>query len=183
MREREREREGSGTDQITNDVERQVIEPMQTVHLDPFAVSVSDRVTLAIPLLDQFCERVLDVGFELSDALRTEGVRDGFALSRVLGAVTRVEEASLDGDEGVVVFTGDPAAPERLVGGFLWLLFGRPTSSTIRFHAHTPLQSPPGQQSTHDSAAIAPAGHISDEPRRRRDIVSPVDIGTAARDC
>lgn len=40
---------------------------------------------------------------ELADALRAEGVGDRLPLSGVLSAVTRVEETSLDGDEGIIV--------------------------------------------------------------------------------
>ena len=46
----------------------------------------------------------MDVLFELADGLGGEGVRNGLALARMLGAIPCVEEATLDGDEGVVVF-------------------------------------------------------------------------------
>lgn len=45
----------------------------------------------------------MDVLFELANALSTEGVRNGLAFSGVFGAVARVEEATLDGNKGIVV--------------------------------------------------------------------------------
>jgi len=46
----------------------------------------------------------VDVLFELANGLCGERVRDSLALARMLGAIPRVEEATLDRDEGVVVF-------------------------------------------------------------------------------
>ena len=79
---------------------------MQTVHFNPFSISFTNSITSAVPLLDQLRERVLDIRLELGDALRAKGVRDRLTLTSVLGAITGVEEASLDGDEGVVVLAG-----------------------------------------------------------------------------
>ena len=44
-----------------------------------------------------------DILFELANALGAEGVGDGLSFTRVFGAVTGIEEASLNGDEGVIV--------------------------------------------------------------------------------
>jgi hypothetical protein len=44
----------------------------------------------------------VDVNFELTYALRGESMRDSFALSRVLGSVSGVEQASLYRDECIV---------------------------------------------------------------------------------
>jgi len=43
-----------------------------------------------------------DIRFELQYALEREDVRNNLALSRMLGPVTSVEEASVDGHECVV---------------------------------------------------------------------------------
>lgn len=59
-----------------------------------------------VPLPLQLFEVMVNVLFELADGLGGEGVRDGFALACVLGAVTCVEEAAADGDKGVVVVAG-----------------------------------------------------------------------------
>lgn len=47
----------------------------------------------------------MDVDFELTYTLRGEGVRDSFALSRMLGPVSRVEQASLYRDKCIVEIT------------------------------------------------------------------------------
>lgn len=47
---------------------------------------------------------MVDVLFELADALGAEGVRDGLALSRMLCSIPRVEETSLNGHESIVIF-------------------------------------------------------------------------------
>jgi hypothetical protein len=48
----------------------------------------------------------VDVLLELADGFGAEGVGDDFAFAGMFGAVARVEEAALDGHEGVVVFAG-----------------------------------------------------------------------------
>ena len=54
-------------------------------------------------MLHQHLQVVCDILFELANALGAEGVGDSLAFTRVFGAVTGVEEASLNGDEGVIV--------------------------------------------------------------------------------
>ena len=54
-------------------------------------------------MLHQHLQVVCDVAFELANALGAEGVGDSLSFTGVFGAVTGVEEASLNGDEGVVV--------------------------------------------------------------------------------
>ena len=54
-------------------------------------------------MLHQHLQVVCDVLFELADALGAEGVGDSLSFTRVFGSVTGVEEASLNGDEGVIV--------------------------------------------------------------------------------
>lgn len=48
---------------------------------------------------------MVHVLLELANALAAEGVRDGFAFAGVFDSVAGVEEAALDADEGIVVFT------------------------------------------------------------------------------
>lgn len=45
----------------------------------------------------------MDVLLELANALRAEGMRYGLSLAGVLGTVSCVEEATLDGDKGIIV--------------------------------------------------------------------------------
>ena len=68
-------------------------------------VSAFGLLAPCVPLFRQLFEVVVDVLFELADALRAEGVGDGLSLSRVLVTISRVEETSFDGDEGVVVIS------------------------------------------------------------------------------
>jgi hypothetical protein len=49
----------------------------------------------------------VDVLLELADGLGGEGVRDDLAFAGVFDAVARVEEAALDGDEGIVILAGE----------------------------------------------------------------------------
>lgn len=55
----------------------------------------------------------MDVLFELADGLGREGVRHNLALASVFGAVAGVEEAALDGNKGVVVFTVRDVSGEK----------------------------------------------------------------------
>ena len=73
---------------------------MQSIELVESSICL---FTPRIPLCGQLVEVVVDILLELADVLRAEGVRDGLALSRVLLAIAGVEEATLDGDEGIVV--------------------------------------------------------------------------------
>lgn len=88
--------------QIANDVESQVVEPVECIHLIPATLL---GIRALVPLLLQLLKVVVDVLLELADRFRREGVRDSLALAGVLGAVAGVEEATADGDEGVIVFT------------------------------------------------------------------------------
>lgn len=75
---------------------------MEAVDFGKFAVGILDN---SVPLLDEELEVLVHVYFELSNALRGERVRDSLALSGVFSSVSCVEEAALDGDEGVVEVT------------------------------------------------------------------------------
>nr|POF12806.1 hypothetical protein CFP56_09957 [Quercus suber] len=83
-----------------------------------------------IPLRRQLFEVVVDVLLELPDAFRGEGMRDGLAFARVLVAVAGVEDATLDGDEGVVVFP--VSTPSQKSGQpFIAFLFPSPKSPPL----------------------------------------------------
>ena len=47
----------------------------------------------------------MHVDLEVTYALRGEGMGDGLSLSSVFGSVACIEEASLDGNEYIVVFS------------------------------------------------------------------------------
>jgi len=48
---------------------------------------------------------MVHVWLELTNTLRAEGVRYYLALASMLCTVTGIEKTTLDGDEGIVVFT------------------------------------------------------------------------------
>ena len=58
-----------------------------------------------VPLRCQLLEIVVDILLELSNVLSTERMRDSLSLSGMLIAVSSIEEATLDRDEGIVVVT------------------------------------------------------------------------------
>lgn len=91
------------TYEISNDVERQEVEPFQTLDLHVFSSILGRCGDFGIPLFDQLSQIVLDVWFELGDALGAESMRDRLALPCMLGPIARVEEASSNGNEGIIV--------------------------------------------------------------------------------
>ena len=54
-------------------------------------------------MLDQFLKIVGHVLLELGNGFDAESVRDSFAFPRVFGAITGIEEAAVDGNEGIVI--------------------------------------------------------------------------------
>lgn len=66
-------------------------------------------------MLDQLLQVVCHVLLELADALRAENVRDSLAFAGMFGAIARVEEASLNGDEGVIIVAVKPCLRELLL--------------------------------------------------------------------
>ena len=89
--------------QVSDYVKGEVVEPVKGVDSCVFLAAASGGVRYAVPLLDELLEVVVHVLLELADGLGAEGMRDGFALSGVFGAVTGIEETALDGDECIVV--------------------------------------------------------------------------------
>ena len=94
--------EGGAEGQVADDVEGNVVEPVQAVHAVEAAAGLLAEL---VPLRGEHLEVVVHVLFELADALGAEGVGDGLALAGVLCAVSGVEQTTLDGDEGIVVVT------------------------------------------------------------------------------
>ncbi|CAG8505958.1 6179_t:CDS:2, partial [Scutellospora calospora] len=70
--------EGSAERQISNDVERNVVEPVQAVHA---VESAAGLLAELVPLCRQHLKVVVHVLFELADALGAECVRNGLALA------------------------------------------------------------------------------------------------------
>ena len=97
----------------TDDVEREIVVPRKAVEpeaavaaLPAFALLagavLQRKVVETIPLAHELFDVQTGVRLELEHALLREDVRDDLALAGMLGAGARVEEAALDGDEGVV---------------------------------------------------------------------------------
>jgi hypothetical protein len=93
---------GSTESKITDDIECNVVEPVQAVHA---VVAAAGLLAELVPLGGEHLEVVVHVLLELANALSAEGVRDGLALASVLGTVSCVEETALDRHESVIVFT------------------------------------------------------------------------------
>jgi hypothetical protein len=87
---------------ITDDVECNVVEPVQAVHT---VVAVASLLAELVPLGGEHLEVVVHILLKLTNALRAKGVRDGLALASVLGAVSCVEETALDRHKSVIVLT------------------------------------------------------------------------------
>ena len=75
---------------------------MQAVDLAVLAVGILRE---RVPLAHEDLEILVHVCLELANALGREGVRDGLALTCMLDAVSSIEEATMDTDEDIVVFT------------------------------------------------------------------------------
>jgi hypothetical protein len=75
---------------------------MEAVNLSVATREIRGRGELG-ELRGQELEVMVDVGFEVKDRLSGEYVSNGLALAGVLGAVASVKEASLEGDEAIVV--------------------------------------------------------------------------------
>jgi hypothetical protein len=87
--------------QIADNIEGQVIKPMQGIHA--VELPFGNRSSALVPLLLELLKVVVDILFKLADGFSREGMRDSFAFPRMFSAVTRIEKAAADRDEGVVV--------------------------------------------------------------------------------
>ena len=100
--------EGGAKGEVADDVEGEVVEPVQSVDGGVAAgggVAGGGLGELG-PLGAEELEVGVDVLFELTDIFGGEGMTDDFAFAGVFGPVARVEEAASDRDECVVEFTG-----------------------------------------------------------------------------
>ena len=73
-----------------------------------FLIILSGRLRFtaeAIPLIEQVLKIGGNAWFELGYALCAKGMGNGFPLSSMFFAISGVEETTVNGDEGVVVFT------------------------------------------------------------------------------
>lgn len=91
--------------QVANDIESQVVEPVQSVDRSETRLGVALEVTDAVPLLDEDLSIDVDVLLELTDGLGAEGMRDRLALAGVFFTVPGVEQTTTDRDEGIVEVT------------------------------------------------------------------------------
>ena len=66
-------------------------------------------------MLYQLLQIACHILFELADTLGAEGVGDGLSFAGVFGSVTGVEDASLNGDEGVIVVAVKMCLCQQLV--------------------------------------------------------------------
>ena len=106
---------GSTESQVADDVESQVVKPVESVQAGVASLGVGLEVGHLSPLLDEHLDVAMDVLLELANRLGAEGVRDNLALARVLGTVARVEETAADRDESIIEVTGS-ISMEALIG-------------------------------------------------------------------
>ena len=104
--------EGGAEGEVADDVEGEVIEPVEGVDGGVAGGGVLLGFGQVGPFGDEHVEVGVDVLLELADGFRGEGVRDDLPFAGVFGAVAGVEETALDADECVVVFTY-----KRMLGG------------------------------------------------------------------
>ena len=91
---------------------------MQTIHLFPPSTSLLRQ---PIPLLHQLLQIVCHILLKMTNALCAESMRDGFSLPSVFGAITGVEETTLNGDEGVVVVAVPQVLVSYAMSGKCWI--------------------------------------------------------------
>ena len=94
--------ERSAESQVTNDVESQVVEPVQGVDGGIAGLGVLLGIRDLVPLLGEQLDVGVNVLLELTDRLGREGVGDRLTLAGVLGTVTSIEQTATDGNEGVI---------------------------------------------------------------------------------
>jgi len=93
------EMEGFAEREVPDDVKSEVIRPFQKVEFGDAGGGKE-----IVHLFEEEGDVFGDVRFEAADGLLGEGVRYDFTFSCVVGARTSVEEAAMDGDEGIVEF-------------------------------------------------------------------------------
>ena len=93
------EMEGFAKREVPDDVKGEVIGPFQKVEFGD--AGWGEEI---VHLFEEEGDVFGDVRFEAADGLLREGVGDDFTFSGVVSAGTGVEEATMDGDEGIVEF-------------------------------------------------------------------------------
>ena len=94
--------EGSTESQVADDIEGQVVEPVEGIQANISGLGVSLEVGQTVPLLHKLLDIAMDILLELANGLGTESVGNGLAFAGVLSTVTGVEQATADRDEGIV---------------------------------------------------------------------------------
>lgn len=88
--------------QVSNNVESQVVEPVERIHMIPFSLLLS-ALRPSIPLLLQLFKVMMNILLKLQHTLGRKGVRYRLSLSRMFRTIPRVEQTTPDRHEGVVV--------------------------------------------------------------------------------
>lgn len=96
---------GSTEGKVADDIESEVVEPIQSVETSVTSLGVGLEIGELVPLLDESLNVAVDVLLELADRLGTESVRDGLTLPGVLLAIAGVEQTPANGDESIVKIT------------------------------------------------------------------------------
>lgn len=78
------------------------VEPRQRIKDGPIAVDCRFPGDLLIPLIDELRQAVVDSLTKLQHVFLAKDMRDDLALARVLGSVSRIEDASTDRHECIV---------------------------------------------------------------------------------
>lgn len=94
---------GGSERQVANDVESEVVEPVQGIDAGVAGFGVLAVLGHVGPFAGEKFQVAVDVLLELADGFGAEGVRNHFAFASMLGSVTRVEETSSDRDKGIIV--------------------------------------------------------------------------------
>lgn len=98
--------EGCAKGQVADDVEGEVVEPVEGVDGGVACGGVGGFLGEAVPFVVEEFEVGVDVLLELADGFGGESVADDLPLAGVLGAVADVEEPAADGHKCVVVLAG-----------------------------------------------------------------------------
>lgn len=95
-----------GAYQVSNYIERCVVEPLQAIQAHKSIPRTCSRVGYPIPLFHQLLQIRPDVRLELGNRLGAEDMRDDLPLASVLGAVSCAEGTATHGNKGFVELAG-----------------------------------------------------------------------------
>lgn len=124
-----------GTHQVTDDIESEIVEPVQGVDVGVVLSGACGSRRQSIPLFDELIQVVMHVLLKLADGLGAEGVRHGFPLPSMLRSISSGENSTLDAYEGIVVVTDHVSTKSVHINRRGLRLRGL-TSSETQFHAH-----------------------------------------------